>query len=163
MRVVWKDIVLGAIKGFILGTFLLQNNILIFLFNWLLVDSSYNWIGILFAIDICFPIITALLLNLLPKRDHMLKSILIRDLSASILFIISLISSILLAPYCVGALCRIYNHPFSNADGIVFALGSLIYLGCLIGIELLIILVVSILTAIKRKIRKNKLSTREQI
>ena len=151
MRVVWKDIVFGAIKGFILGTFLLQNYILIFLFNWLLVDSSFDWIGILFAIDICFPIITALLLNLLPKRDHMLKSILIRDLSASILFIISLISSFLLAPYCGKALDRIYKYPFNNADGIVFGWGNFVYLCCLIGIELLIILVVSILTAIKRR------------
>ena len=154
MRSVWKDIVFGAIKGFIAGIFIILNYFLLWLFDWLFSDSSFNWVSLLFAIVICFPIITVSLLTLLPKRDHMLKSILIRDASASVTFIISLIISICLSFYWVKGLDQIHYYDFSNATGMVLVMSVFVYLGCLVGTELLIIIAASIVTAIKRNRNK---------
>ena len=95
------------------------------------------------------------IINQLSNENNMLKSILIRDASASVTFIISLIISICLSFYWVKGLDQIHYYDFSNASGMVFVMSVFVYLGCLVGTELLIIIAASIVTAIKRNRNKN--------
>ncbi len=162
MRNLWKDIVFGVIKGSLEGTVLFLNVFLIWLLLGWLLNDTFASIEIILIIDVCYPILTALLLTLLPKRNHMLKSILVRDASALVSFLITLVICFFSGYFWGPVLDQIHAMTFELGHGVLLVVTVVTQLISTAVIEVLILLVTSIVTLIAAQKNKKEKQSADQ-